>query len=303
MTTCKSVIEILDSFMPFECVAKKDNSGLLVGEEDLSVDKVLLAVDLTEAVIQEAIDRQCQMVVTHHHLMNKGIRRVTADTYEGRAVMALLRHNIAFVVCHNNLDFLPGGTADTLMKAAGAPVSRPLYEGYGFLATTTEEANARSIPVPDRPGLPPGTLAMFGTVGELTNPCSLSELLQRLHGIVTGPVNVVGADNRRIHSIAVQVGAGGRADIDQAVARGADLLITGDVRHDDRLYAAEVGLALLDFCHYEVELPGIISLAEHLKQALNEAALPVQVLLSEAPAPVRHLRMPDTLDWTRLRLQ
>ncbi|MBD2846582.1 Nif3-like dinuclear metal center hexameric protein [Paenibacillus sp. IB182496] len=303
MTTCQAVIEALDSFMPFDCVARKDNSGLLVGEPSASVDNVLFAVDLTEAVIEEAIRRQCQMIVTHHPIMGKGIRQVTPGSYEGRAVMTLIRHGIAFVVCHNNLDFLPGGTADTLMKAVGAPVSRPLYDGYGFLATTPEESHALSIPVPDKPGLPPGTLAMFGTVGELAEPCTLAELLRRLHGVVTGPVNVVGTDDRRIRSVAVQVGAGGRADIDQARSRGADLLITGDVRHDDRLYASEAGLALLDFCHYEVELPGIVSLAGKLQSALDQARLAVRIMLSEAPAPVRHLRMPDRLDPTRFALR
>lgn len=301
MATCKSVLATLDSFMPFDCVAKKDNSGLLIGDETANVDKVLFAVDLTEAVIEEAVRLQCQMIVTHHHIMGKGIKRVTSASFEGRAIAALLRHGIAFVVCHNNLDFLPGGTADTLMKAVGAPQSRPLYEGFGFLATTPAESAAATIPVPDRAGLPPGTQAMFGTVGELSEPCTLSEVIERLHGIVTGPVNVVGEDERLIRSVAVQVGAGGRADIDQALARGAELLITGDVRHDDRLYAAEVGLALLDFCHYEVELPGIISLAGMLKRALADAQLPVEVVLSQAVAPVRHLRMPDELDLSRFK--
>lgn len=295
-------MQALNTIMPFACVAKKDNSGLLVGDPAAPVSRILMAVDVTEAVIDEAIARDCRLIITHHPIMGKGIRQVTPNTFEGRAVATLLKHQIALITCHNNLDFLPGGTADTLMRAVGAATSRPLYEGYAFLATTPAETNATFIPVPREEGVDPNMEAGFGRVGKLADPCSLAELLQRLEGVVTGPVNVVGADSDRIAAVAVQVGAGGRADIDRARQCGADLLITGDVRHDDRLYAAEIGMCLLDFCHYEVELPGILSLAKLLKDVLARTESQVEVLLSEAPAPVRHLRMPDQLDWSKFGL-
>lgn len=293
MATCEQVLNVLDTIVPFACVSQKDNSGLIVGDPADPVNKVLMAVDLTEAVIEEAISLGCGMIVTHHDIMRKGVRRLTPATFEGRAVAALLRNRISFCVCHNNLDFLTGGTADTLMRIVGAPVSRPLYEGYAFLATTPAEANAASIPVPKGEGIDPNLQAGFGRVGELDNPCTLAELIRRLEGTVTGPVNVVGADHRLIKSVAVQVGAGERSDLDRAKQCGADLLISGDVRHDNRLYAAEIGMCLLDFCHYEVELPGILSLMRLLKTSLAKGGYDVEVLLSQADAPVRHLRMPD----------
>ncbi|WP_219213147.1 Nif3-like dinuclear metal center hexameric protein [Paenibacillus sp. S150] len=296
MAACEQVMNVLNTIVPFACVAARDNSGLVVGDPAVNVDAVLMAVDLTEAVIEEAIRLGCGMIVTHHHIMGKGVKRITPDTFEGRAVSALTRNNIALVVCHNNLDFLTHGTADTLMRAAGAASSRPLYEGYAFLATTPAEVNAASIPVPEGEGIDPDLEAGFGRVGPLSVPCTLIELIKRLEGTVTGPVNVVGADDRFIQTIAVQVGAGERSDLDRAKLCGAELLISGDVRHDNRLYAAEIGMCLLDFCHYEVELPGILSLMSRLKQALDQGGYNVQVILSRAEAPVRHMVMPGTPD-------
>ncbi|MEK5032139.1 Nif3-like dinuclear metal center hexameric protein [Paenibacillus sp. FSL R7-0302] len=296
MATCEQVMSVLNTIVPFACVAARDNSGLIVGEPSLNVDTVLMAVDLTEAVIEEAVNLNCGMIVTHHHIMGKGVKRITPDTFEGRAVRRLTQNNIAFVVCHNNLDFLTHGTADTLMRAAGAAESRALYEGYAFLATTPAEVNAASIPVPKGEGIDPDLEAGFGRVGKLAVPCTLIELIKRLEGTVTGPVNVVGADDRLIRSVAVQVGAGERSDLDQAKRMGADLLISGDVRHDNRLYAAEIGICLLDFCHYEVELPGILSLMSRLKQGLDRGGYEVQVKLSQAEAPVRHMVMPDRIN-------
>lgn len=301
MSTCGEIMSVLDTVVPFACVAKKDNSGLVIGDPDFPVRSVLMAVDLTDAVLDEAIRLGCGMIVTHHDIMGKGIRTVTPDTFAGRAIARLLHYRIAFCVCHNNLDFLTGGTADTLMRAAGAAGSRPLYEGYAFLATTPAESNAAAIPIPEIEGIDPDLEAGFGRVGELSSPCTLAELIGRLEGVVTGPLHVVGDDNRLIRAVAVQVGAGERSDLDRAKLLGADVLITGDVRHDNRLYAAEIGMCLLDFAHYEVELPGIISLSDRLKRALVLRGLEVDVLLSQAKQPVRHLNMPDGIRLDKFR--
>ena len=302
MVTVHKIMELLDHIVPFDCVSKKDNSGLLVGSASYEVKKVLFAVDLTETVIAEAVEKECQMIVTHHHMMAKGIKTVTPDTYEGRAVFALLEHRIAFVACHNNLDFLTGGTADSLMTAIGISESRPLYEGFAFLATTPFETNATAIPVPQRSGVHPGLRAGFGCVGDLDEPCTLKEIIRRLEGVVTGPLNIVGRDDQLINRVSCQVGAGEQSDIDRSKALGVDLLISGDVRHDNRLYADRVGMCLLDFCHYEVELPGVLTLAAGLKAEIAQDGCNVEILISDASQPVRHTCMSSSLDLSRFGL-
>lgn len=260
------------------------------------VARILTAVDLTEAVIAEAIENQCDMILTHHHIMGKGVKSITPATFEGRAVMSCLEHKITFVSCHNNMDFLTEGTADMLMIAAGCPDSTPLYDGYAALATIPREINASCIPVPERNNIVPGMVAGFGRIGTLTEPCTLRELIERLQKVVTGPVNIVGEDDRIIRKATCQVGAGKHADMARTKALGADVIITGDVSHDDRLYAAELGICLLDFCHHEAELPGVLAMTKNLKNAIVEHEYPVEVLISKAKAPVRHETMTDQID-------
>ena len=296
MATCQHILNLLDRFLPFQCVAAKDNTGLLIGDPAWPVTHILVAVDLTEAVIAEAITQECDMILTHHHIMGKGIKRVTPQTFEGRAILSLIQHHISFCACHNNLDFLNGGTADALMLAAGCQNSIPLYNGYAALATTPQETLATSIPVPQGEHTVSGLTAGFGRIGDLAEPCTLRQLIQRLQKVLTGPVHIVGEDTRMIRKAACQVGAGKHADMDRTKALGADVLITGDVCHDDRLYAAELGICLLDFCHHEAELPGVLMMAKNLRDALEQDGCGVSIHLSQAAAPVRHETMSPELD-------
>ena len=299
MTTCQHIMDLLDCFLPFDCVSAKDNAGLIVGDSSWPCRRILAAVDLTEAVIEEAVQKDCQMILTHHHIMGKGVKKINPSSFEGRAVMKLVEHKICFVACHNNLDFLNEGTADALLLAAGCSESGPMYDGYAALATTPAETMADHIPVPDRPNIVPGLVAGFGRVGDLDVPCTFRELINRFRGGVTGPVNIVGSDDRMIYRATCQVGWGKHADIARTKAIGADVLITGDVCHDDRLYAAEIGVCLLDFCHHEAEKPGVLMMADNLQQFIQKDGCGVEILISDAPQPVRHEVMPDPFDLSR----
>ena len=298
MVTCQYIMNLLDSFLPFLCVAAKDNTGLLIGDPAWPVTRILAAVDLTESVITEAIENKCDMILTHHHIMGKGVKSITTKTFEGRAVMELLQHKITLCACHNNLDFLNGGTADTLMTAAGCAESRPLYDGYAALATTPKELSATFIPVPAQKNMVSYLTAGFGRIGTLTEPCTLRRLIERLQTILTGPVNIVGDDDRIVKIVTCQVGAGKHADMARTKELGADVIITGDVCHDDRLYAAELGICLLDFCHYEAELPGVLMMVKNLKEALRKEECKVEVRISQAKAPVRHEVMTNKIDFS-----
>ena len=302
MVTCGEIMDLLDCFLPFDCIAAKDNTGLIVGDPTWPVDKILTAVDLTQEVIDEAIRENCQMILTHHYIMGKDTKKINPSTFEGRAVIQMIQHQISFCACHNNLDFLNEGTADALMLTVGCKNSKPMYQGYAHLATTNAETQAKEIPVPQRPNVVPGLLAGFGRVGELEQPCTLREIIDRLQGVVVGPVNIVGEDERIIRTVACQVGWGKTVDMARAKAIGADVLITGDVCHDDRLYAANLGICLLDFCHYEAELPGVLMMSKKLMDALQEHDCDVQVKVSQAEAPVRHAVMRSEVDYSRFKL-
>lgn len=302
MATCRNIMELLDCFLPFDCVAAKDNTGLIVGDPTWPVNRILTAVDLTDAVIDEAIQEHCEMIITHHHIMGKGVKQINPSSFEGRAVIRLIQNKICFCACHNNLDFLNEGTADTLMLAIGCKDSRPMYQGYAHLATTNDETQASKIPVAKRSNIVPGLSAGFGRVGELEQPCTLQEIITRLKGVITGPVNVVGSVDRMIKTVACQVGWGKTVDMARTKAIGADLLITGDVCHDDRLYAANLDICLLDFCHCEAELPGVLMMTRNLMRSIQKSGYKVEVKVSHAESPVRHDAMGSAVDYTRFGL-
>ena len=91
--------------------AEYDNSGLVVGRMDDEVHAALLAVDVTEEVIDEAIAEGCDIIITHHPIIFSPLKRLNSATYVERCVERAIRHNIALYACHTNLDSVQGGTS------------------------------------------------------------------------------------------------------------------------------------------------------------------------------------------------
>ena len=111
MTTIADITAHLESWAPLAYQESYDNAGLLVGEADRPVAGVLVTLDVTEAVIDEAVRRDCNLVVAHHPLIFKGLRQVNQRSYVGRAVVAAVRHNVAVYAAHTNLDNVAGGVS------------------------------------------------------------------------------------------------------------------------------------------------------------------------------------------------
>lgn len=86
-----------------------DNSGLLIGSADTEVNRVLLAIDVTEAVIEEAIQKKCELIIAHHPLIFKGLKRISDGNLVERTVTAAIRNNIAIAAMHTNLDNIKSG--------------------------------------------------------------------------------------------------------------------------------------------------------------------------------------------------
>lgn len=100
----KDILSIIEEVAPMRLQESYDNSGLLVGDGQAEVDKLLLCIDITEAVVQEAIDRGCGLVLSHHPIIFNGLKRLTPETYVERTVLLAIRNNIALAAMHTNLD-------------------------------------------------------------------------------------------------------------------------------------------------------------------------------------------------------
>ncbi len=135
MITCQSIGDALESWAPLAFQAEYDNSGLLVGDPTKELTGVLVALDVTEEVIREAKTRGCNLVVTHHPILFKGIKRLTGRTEVERCVMLAMELGVALYAAHTNLDSIEGGVSHALAGALGVQSERILAPRAALLYT------------------------------------------------------------------------------------------------------------------------------------------------------------------------
>lgn len=223
MTTVREIESFLYGWAPRELAESWDNVGLLVGDPEAAVERVLVALDITPQVVEEALERGCQLIVAHHPVMNCAwhpVQTVRADDRQGRTLTALLRGGVAAICMHTNLDAAEGGVNDQLARALGLTDTIPLNE------------------------------QKIGRIGTLS--CE-KPLEQFLHDVVKslGCRGLRYRDGGRpVRRVAVGGGACGEY-IPQALAQGCDTFVTSDLRYNDFLDTQ--GLNLIDAGHFPTE--------------------------------------------------
>lgn len=223
MTTVRDIEQYLYAWAPRELAESWDNVGLLVGDPEVEVHRVLVALDVTPQVVDEAIEKGCQLIAAHHPVMNcawNQVQTVRTDDRQGRVLTELIRHGIAAICMHTNLDAAEGGVNDQLAKALGLTDTIPLNE------------------------------QKIGRIGTLS--CE-KPLEQFLHDVVKS-LGCRGlryrSGGRPVRRVAVGGGACGEY-IPQALAQGCDTFVTSDLRYNDFLDTQ--GLNLIDAGHFPTE--------------------------------------------------
>lgn len=232
MATVKEIYDLLDRKAPFRYQAGFDNAGFLVGRGERPVDKVLVALDITPAVIDEAAAKGCQLIVAHHPVIWGKLGQVTDETTTGRKVLALIEGNIAAICAHTNLDAAEGGVNTALARRVGLEDPVPL-----------------EVDGEDEQGRPYG----IGRVGRLTGgPMTVADFAAHVK-------QALGLDGVRVLDAGVpvcKVAVGGGACgsmLPLVKAQGCDTFVTADLKHDLYLEAADLGINLLDAGHYSTE--------------------------------------------------
>lgn len=252
MTTVGQVYEYLDSLAPFSYQMDFDNSGFLIGEENQIVTKILVALDITLPVIEEAKQIGAQLIVSHHPIIFHPVKAVTDRDILGQKIRAMVQSNLSAICAHTNLDVAAGGVNDAL---AGT---------IGLIDVTILSKEKES------------DLFGLGRIGQLKNPLEprkFVELIQeRLH---SKSLRVV-LGERVVSRVAVGGGSCGEYLYD-AVKLGCDAFITGDVKYDQFLDASAMGVTLIDAGHFPTE--NVI--CPVLQSSLSEHFPYVDVLLSK----------------------
>lgn len=119
MVQVKDIIHIMEMWAPLHLAESWDNPGLMVGNPEQVVKGILTTLDVTEEAIDYAVNHDCNLIISHHPLIFKGLKRVDARTAQGAMVTRLIKEDIAVYSAHTNLDIAPGGLNDMLAKALG----------------------------------------------------------------------------------------------------------------------------------------------------------------------------------------
>lgn len=119
MTKIKEIIDHLESIAPVAFQEDYDNSGLIIGDEQLESTGVLITLDITEAVLQEAIETGCNLIIAHHPLIFKGIKKLTGSTFVERVILSAVKNDIAIYGIHTNLDNIKSGVNKKIADKIG----------------------------------------------------------------------------------------------------------------------------------------------------------------------------------------
>lgn len=245
----RDVVAALESLYPLETAADWDRVGLVSGDPDQPVRRVLIALDPTLAVIDEAREWGADLLVTHHPLLLRGVHTVATTTAKGASVTALVRAGVALWVGHTNADVAEPGVSTVLAEALGLRELRPLSVEGGQAA---------------------------GRVGELGAPVSLAqfaELVASALPATAGGIRVSGDPEAPVRTVAV-MGGSGDDRFDDVRASGADVYVTADLRHHPVLEAREEDRGgkpyLVDAGHWATESLWLRSCRERLLATLGE---------------------------------
>jgi|GEM_PF-18347 len=251
----KDIANVIEEIAPLSLQTEKDNSGLAVGSLDAKVTKVLVALDASLSVVAQAAALGCNMIVAHHPMTFKGIVKFDTSNYYCKCVALALAHNITIYCAHTNFDVAPGCLNDKVAKLCGLTNIAEIDMSDGYLAR----------------------------IGERATPLTLSDFAADIKQVFGNCVCAVGNPFKLIKKVCViNGGAGGNTDyLDAARAAGADMLVTGDVKHHVALYAKETDFALVTFDHHQSEIVFVDLIKELLEQ--NFPAL--EVLLAESSSP------------------
>jgi dinuclear metal center YbgI/SA1388 family protein len=231
-----------------------DNVGLLAGDSRAAVRGILVALDVTSEVIDEAAASGANLIVSHHPLLFD-IKRVTDGDIRGKKLLSLLSHSISAICMHTNLDAARGGVNDALARAAGLRDTALLSEDGRY---------------------PDGTPFSYGRVGTLQGPMRMREYLTFLkNALKTNGLRYHNA-GREVSRVAVVGGSGGD-DLLAAFERGCDTFVTADVKYDVFLDARELGINLIDADHFCTEN----TVVPELRRVISEAFPAISCAVSE----------------------
>lgn len=250
MAAVKDIFHYLDNIAPFATQLDFDNAGFLVGRGDRQVHRLLVSLDITEEVAREAVERGAELVVSHHPVIFHPAKSVTDADPVGRTLLALIEGGVAAICAHTNLDASVGGVNDALAQRLGL-TDLSVLEPSGV----------------DGEGRPIG-IGRVGTLAGGEAPGLTAFAAQVKEALGANGVRYVDA-GKPVRRVAVGGGACGDM-LELARAQSCDTFVTSDVKYNQFLDAAAMGLLLVDAGHFPTEDPVCPAIATYLRDRFPE---------------------------------
>ena len=230
----REITDAIEQYAPVRLQEEWDNAGIQVGDPDADITGVLLCTDATEAVVAEAIERGFNLVIAHHPLIFRGLKKIMGRTPVERAVAMAIKHDITIYSAHTNMDSAWQGVSFRMADKIG-------MTNVQFLDDNRVDPYGEQL----------STSAGCGVIGDI-EPMAAREVMKRVkEAFEVGAVRYSGYGDRIVTRVALCGGAGGFL-LDKAVAMGAQLYVTADMRYHDFLDNAQ-RIVVADIGHYESE--------------------------------------------------
>ena len=248
------VLEILNEWAPEADAQEWDNVGLLIGSEEDELTGILVALDVTEAIANEAKESGSNLIITHHPIIFNPLYTLRRSEYPASVIVQLIKNDLSVYTMHTNLDIAESGVNETLAEKLKLKQIKPFDDSE---------------------------LGALGRIGELQSELRMDDFLKELKSVLAvESLTYKGDTSKFIKKVALCSGAGG-SFIDTAVRMNADVFVSSDFKHSNWLEAGE-RIALVNAGHFESEEIVLDSIIDKLGRRMQNVDISIRKAKSES---------------------
>jgi len=268
------LMDLIDRIAPFSLAEDWDNSGLQAGDLSWPVKKVMVALDVSMAVMDAAEQWHADLVLTHHPLMFHAVKCIDFNSMPGNIIARAALGKISIISAHTNFDKADNGLNDFFARMIGLKNISALCTGTSCMETSNMDACKTEPPLSGRYQCPdPG----IGRKGEIDAPVPLYLFARQIKKkLCVESVRMTGPKDLLIKTVAVCTGSGGSL-LNDFFRSCADVFVTGDIKYHEARDVEQAGLGLIDVGHFQSEHIAVGLLAEKLEFHAKNAGIDIEV--------------------------
>ena len=252
MVKLKEITNYIEKLFPPEYAEDFDNIGLLVGRCDKEISKAVICLDCSKDIVYEAVKDGAQLIITHHPIIFNPVKSVTDNDDFGEMIITALENGISIYSAHTNLDSAPGGLTDTVIEKIGLIPYSNMEGVLGRMCHASEGMSAKTL------------------AEKIKKEFNISKLFSTF------------TTDKEIHTVAVCNGGGGGSLVETAARLGADVYISGDLKHHEHCYLkTNDHIDFIEMRHFDSEFPVCELLLEKLTAKFKDN---LEVKISNAQA-------------------